>query len=86
MCDYSLHGNNNRLAKDGEELIVHRFTTGSKGLTSPQYLKPRPKLKAKGLGRILGIKSSNSKECAVCIPDGAKLVVSFFPEPGTLEH
>jgi len=40
MCDYSLHGIRNRLAEEGEVLVVHRFFTGSKGLTSPEYLKP----------------------------------------------
>ena len=40
MCDYSLHGIENRLAEEGEILVVHRFYTGSKGLTSPVYLKP----------------------------------------------
>jgi len=38
MCDYSLHGIKNRLAEEGEVLVVHRFHTGSKGLTSPEYL------------------------------------------------
>ena len=71
MCDYSLGGIENRLAEDGEELVVHRFTTGSKGLTSPEYLRPRP---AKGLAGILGAKAS-IRECAVCIPDGAKLMI-----------
>ena len=40
MCDYSLHGIENRLAEEGEVLVVHRFYSGSKGLTSPEYLKP----------------------------------------------
>ena len=35
MCDYSLQGIRNRLAEQGEILVVHRFQTGSKGLTSP---------------------------------------------------
>jgi hypothetical protein len=34
MCDYSLGGLPNRLAVDGEELIVHRFPTHSIGLAS----------------------------------------------------
>ena len=34
MCDYSLQGIRNRLAEQGEILVVHRFQTGSKGLTS----------------------------------------------------
>ena len=28
----------NRLAEEGEVLVVHRFYSGSKGLTSPEYL------------------------------------------------
>ena len=35
MCDYSLLGVPNRLAVEGEELVVHRFDTGSMGLTEP---------------------------------------------------
>jgi hypothetical protein len=73
MCDYSLHGISNRLAKEGEMLIVHQFNTGSKGLTSPEYLKPTAPLK--GLLAFLKrmIFTSEPKECAVCIPDGAQL-------------
>jgi hypothetical protein len=32
MCDYSLAGVPNRLAVEGEQLVVHRFPTGSVGL------------------------------------------------------
>ena len=74
MCDYSLHGIKNRLAEEGETLIVHRFYTGSKGLTSPEYLKPTEKPN----GPIAFLKrmfATASMECAVCIPDGAKLVI-----------
>src|SRR6266704_1620122 len=74
MCDYSLHGIRNRLAEEGETLVVHRFYTGSKGLTSPDYLKPPEQ--PKGLMAFLRkIVAAPSKECAVCIPDGAKLVL-----------
>lgn len=72
MCDYSLHGINNRLAKDGEQLVIHRFSTGSKGLTSPKNLNP-PKRK-KGLARLLQT-DMMPKECAVCVPDGTVLVI-----------
>ena len=34
MCDYSLAGVPNRLAVEGEQLVVHRFSTGSVGLAS----------------------------------------------------
>jgi hypothetical protein len=74
MCDYSLHGIRNRLAEEGETLIVHRFYTGSKGLTSPEYVKPTEP--AKGLiARLRKMFAVQSTECAVCIPDGAKLVL-----------
>jgi hypothetical protein len=73
MCDYSLHGIENRLAEEGEILVVHRFYTGSKGLTSPDYLKPE---QSKGLMAKLTRKFDvQSSECAVCIPDGAKLML-----------
>jgi hypothetical protein len=34
MCDYSLAGIPNRLAVEGEELVVHPFPTGALGLAS----------------------------------------------------
>jgi hypothetical protein len=40
MCDYSLHVYPNRLAADGEELVVHRFGGASLGLASPSDLRP----------------------------------------------
>jgi len=74
MCDYSLHGIRNRLAKEHEVLVVHRFHTGSKGLTSPEYLKPTAQ--PKGLLAILkSMFAAEPQECAVCVPDGAKLMV-----------
>jgi hypothetical protein len=74
MCDYSLQGIRNRLAEEGETLVVHRFYTGSKGLTSPGYLKPPEK--SKGLiAAIKKILSGQTNECAVCIPDGARLIL-----------
>ena len=39
MCDYSLMAVPNRLAQQGEELVAHRFPTGSLGLASPCDLK-----------------------------------------------
>ena len=76
MCDYWLYGIPNRLAQEGEMLVVHRFYSGSKGLTSPDYLKPTAQPK----GLITMLKSffavpDQFKACAVCIPDGAKLMI-----------
>ncbi len=73
MCDYSLHGIENRLAEEGEVLVVHRFYSGSKGLTSPEYLKlsEQPKGWMAALKRIF----AQPRVCAVCIADGAQLVL-----------
>jgi hypothetical protein len=38
MCDYSLMAVPNRLAQENEELVAHRFPTGSMGLASPSNL------------------------------------------------
>jgi len=72
MCDYSLQGIRNRLAEQGETLIVHRFQTGSKGLTSNRYLSPveKPKTWIAALKQFFSVPA---EECAVCIPDGAQL-------------
>ena len=77
MCDYSLHGIRNRLAKEGEVLVVHRFFTGSKGLTSPQYLKPtaQPKSWLAALKKVFAA----DQTCAVCVPDGARLMAYRIP-------
>ena len=42
MCDYSLMCVPNRLAREREELVAHRFTTGSMGLASDLDLSPPP--------------------------------------------
>ena len=39
MCDYSLHGVKNRLANEGDQLFIHMFHTGSKGLASVADLR-----------------------------------------------
>jgi hypothetical protein len=61
------------LAEEGEILVVHRFYSGSKGLTSPEYLKPCEQPK----GWIAALKGifAQPRVCAVCIPDGAQLVL-----------
>lgn len=79
MCDYSLHGIPNRLAQKDEVLVVYRFDTGSKGLTSPNYLNlvPRPALTAALESKYIG---SEPQIRAVCIPDGTKLAIDGMSE------
>jgi hypothetical protein len=75
MCDYSLQGIRNRLAEQGEILIVHRFQTGSKGLTSLESLRDAEKPQT-WLAALKQLFAMQTQECAVCIPDGAKLLLS----------
>jgi len=90
MCDYSLHAFTNRLAREGEELVVHRFFGGSIGLASREEVAPiavRP-AKTRGFCSWGAIKSwfaadlaAERQPCAVCIPPGATLILRDIP-PG----
>ena len=66
MCDYSLAGIPNRLAVEGEQLVVHRFTTGALGLASSSTRPVRLWFFAKD-------------PCAVCVPPGAQLLLRDIP-------
>ena len=66
MCDYSLAGIPNRLAVEGEELVVHRFSTGSIGLASPCASPSRW--------------WSGKQTPAVCVPPSAQLLLRDIPK------
>ena len=82
MCDYSLMSVPNRLAMEGEELVVHRFASGAMGLASPVDLQPdrRPLIarirSAWSDSRRVREGTSSRVVAAVCIPPGARLRVS----------
>jgi hypothetical protein len=87
MCDYSLCGIPNRLAVEGEDLVVYRFSTGSIGLASPANLisaaatDPAPSRNWWSRLRHIFLGSARrSVVAAVCIPPGAFLVVKDLPE------
>src|SRR6266540_4155049 len=65
MCDYSLAGIPNRLAVEGEQLVIHRFPA-SLGLAS--------------LCPPLAESWSEKVPVAVCIPPGARLFLRDIPE------
>src|SRR6478735_10430732 len=79
MCDYSLFAIPNRLAKEQEDLVAHRFPTGSMGLASPVDLCRNAQQRGQAPGRIglwSAIKSfftmpKMDPVPAVCIPPGA---------------
>jgi len=83
MCDYSLMTVPNRLACQGEQLVVHRFPTGSLGLASPPDLidevrTAQPKSFWTCVKAFFNPPASRAV-CAVCIPPGARLVLHDIP-------
>jgi len=73
MCDYSLMGVPNRLAREGEDLVVYEFRTGSRGLTSTDTQTRNGIVK-----RLFG--NLEPERVAVCIPPGARLLLSDIAE------
>jgi hypothetical protein len=86
MCDYSLHGFSNRLAVEGEQLLIHRFPTGTLGLASPSDLwtptEPPDQTRRGWWSRVKCWLSLSGKVPipAVCIPPGAQLVLRDIPQ------
>jgi hypothetical protein len=85
MCDYSLAGLPSRLAVEGEELVVHKFRTGSKGLACPQDLcmssaQPERKNWWERIKAALADTPPTPAAPAVCIPPGAQLVLKDIPK------
>jgi hypothetical protein len=86
MCDYSLMSFPNRLAREGEELVAHRFECGAIGFASPVDLLPEQIPVTARLrnawSNLLGIPIPRKSQCvvAVCIPPGAHLRVWDIPE------
>jgi len=83
MCDYSLMGVPNRLAQEGERLVIHRFPTGSLGLASPNdvTLAARPRSGRKTFWRSLReiFDPPATAVQAVCIAPGARLRLRDIP-------
>lgn len=91
MCDYSLHTFPNRLAADGEDLVVHRFAAGSLGLASPADLAPEiSAANSANFWSWSAIKQwfqqqsprweARNRIPAVCIPPGARLILYDIPK------
>src|SRR5260370_4074081 len=82
MCDYSLMGVPNRLAREGEDLVVYEFRTGSRGLTpgtSVTNTDTQKRCETFGVvKRLFG--NLEPERVAVCIPPGARLLLSDIPK------
>jgi len=72
MCDYSLMGLPNRLAVEQENLVVHKFSTGSHGLAAPQA-------PVAGLWEFVKNIFRPPVIVAVCVPPGARLFLQDIP-------
>jgi len=86
MCDYSLMNVPNRLAREGEELVTHRFTTGSIGLAShldlqPDLDQPVP-LKRTFWSSMKALLNPPAVKPvpAICVPPGARLLLRDISE------
>jgi len=81
MCDYSLMGIPNRLAREGEELVLYEFPTGTRGFTpGPPVVDAAPSWRnAVGamFKALLGVPEAG--KVAVCIPPGARLLLLDVP-------
>jgi hypothetical protein len=83
MCDYSLMGVPNRLARQDEELVVHRFHTGTMGMTSVYDMPPLAVQSTRTLWekvKDLFTDLRGETICAVCVPPGAQLLLLDIPQ------
>ena len=89
MCDYSLTGIPNRLAVEGEELVTHRFQTGSIGMASANDVRAQVDREEEQRQRERGLWKTFKRWlagpapeplCAVCIAPGTSLVMMRVPE------
>ena len=85
MCDYSLMAVPNRLAREGEDLVAHRFPTGSLGLAAPADVM-RVAHPAPSTSRTFWVKlkeffqtAETDPVPAVCMPPGARLRLEDIP-------
>src|SRR5579864_9724074 len=72
MCDYSLMSLPNRLAVEQEDLVVHKFSTGSNGLASPRA-------PVAGLWEFVKNVFQPPAIVAVCVPPGSRLLLQDIP-------
>lgn len=85
MCDYSLRTIQNRVAKEGERLVSHRFENGTLGFASVSDVEEWRRVTD---GEISGFWSTMKdwllprrarRLPAVCIPPGTQLLLSEVP-------
>jgi hypothetical protein len=83
MCDYSLYSIENRIAEAGEDLVLHRFETGSVGFASPSDLVKCEAAASSFWGAMkdwLLLPRRGEKIPAICVAPGTRLLLSEIPQ------
>ncbi len=86
MCDYSLMGVPNRLAREGERLATYRFSTGVVGMATPEDISNvgTTTFRAaagfwQSLRAVFDNLGARHSVTAVCIPPGGRLRFEGIP-------
>jgi len=86
MCDYSPHSIRNRLAEVGEDLVLHKFETGSFGFASAADLRECEVKNEKASSSIWGVMKDwlllprhSERLPTICVPPGAQLLLRDIP-------
>lgn len=85
MCDYSLYAIPNRLAEDGEQVVLHRFGSGTIGFASVNDVPPKvAECLTRWQSLCAGVKALLlPRSCptvpAVCMPPASRLMVTNVP-------
>jgi hypothetical protein len=83
MCDYSLYTVKTRLACESDDLVLHRFDTGSIGFCAAAELQQEMNRTALARGWSSFVRwLSPRMKCgltAVCVPPGARLLLTELP-------
>jgi hypothetical protein len=88
MCDHSLYSTQHRLAREGEDLALHRFESGAMGFASGMDLMEYEISKQKEISSFWGtirdwllLPSRTIRIPAICVPPGTTLLLTDIPRP-----
>jgi hypothetical protein len=86
MCDYSLYSIPNRLAQEGEDLVLHKFGTGSLGFVAAGDLIECEAAEEKNSSSFWGamkdwllLPRNTAQIPAIYVPPGAQLLLDEIP-------
>jgi hypothetical protein len=92
MCDYSLYALPNRLAEDGEQVVLYKFGTGSIGFASTSDVTSQETVTCSRWEAFCAdlkaflLPRSAAGVPAVCMPPGTRLTLGDVPMRVQAEH